>query len=243
MKKLSIATFVISLMILSCKTEKKGVCNLESQKLEKASSILGVDISHFQNNINWNDIKSDSINFVYIKATEGTDYQDPKFKKNRASAKSNCIYRGLYHFYVTDNDPKGQAQNFINTVKQLEPGDLPPVLDLEKLGLKSAVTKEAYQKNTLLWLQLVEKELGIRPIVYTNLFFANEYLTHSDFASYKLWLAEYTNEDLIIPETWKNNGWTIWQRTDREKIEGIKGDVDYDLFNGDATAFRKLLKK
>lgn len=243
MKTLSFLSFVASLLLFSCATNKSSSCESENQNLQKNSSILGMDISHFQNEIKWKSIKEDGINFVYIKATEGADIIDPKFDTNRTEAKNQCIYRGAYHFYDTGSDPIKQAENFITTIGQLESGDLPPVLDLEEMGITTPITKKNYQKNILQWLQLVEKELQIIPILYTNLNFGIKYLDLPEFAKYKLWIAEYTKKTPKIPETWKKEGWIIWQRTDREKLEGIKNDVDYDVFNGDAEAFRKLLKK
>ncbi|WP_103071518.1 glycoside hydrolase family 25 protein [Aquimarina sediminis] len=244
MKKLSIAIFATSLLLYSCANDKKNTtCEMENERIEKDSIILGMDVSHYQGNIIWDDIKKDGVNFVYIKATEGDTFIDPKFEINRADAKKNCVYQGAYHFYVTGNDPTKQALNFTKALGQLDSGSLPPVLDLEEGGIKAPVTKENYQKNTLIWLKTVEKELGVAPIIYTNLYFGIKYLDHPDFAKYKLWVAEYTKKKPKLPETWKNQGWTFWQRTDLKKLSGVKGDIDYDVFKGDAQAFRALLKK
>ncbi len=242
MKKLYSITLVLISLLYSCNQDKNDPCYLENQRIEKEPTILGMDISHHQNEIEWNEIKADGVNFVYIKASQSTHFKDPKFKQNRSAAKSECLYRGAYHFYITGKDPIKQAENFIAAVGILESGDLPPVLDLEELGIKTPVNIETYQKNTLLWLKTVEKKLGIKPIIYSNPSFANTYLNNPDFAKYKLWIAEYTKgKTPKIPNTWKNEGWIIWQRTDREKLDGI-GKVDYDLFQGDAEAFMKLVK-
>ncbi len=240
MKKSFVFIF-LSLIFCACNTHKNDPCYSENQRIDQEPTILGMDISHFQREINWDKIKEDGVNFVYIKASQSTHFKDPKFKQNREAAKNECIYRGAYHFYETGKDPKKQAQNFVDAVVQLEAGDLPPVLDLEELGIKTQVTKETYETNTLLWLKTVEEKLGVRPIIYTDNSFGNKYLNHPEFAKYKLWIAEYTKaKSPKVPNVWKKTGWTIWQRTDREKLEGI-GKVDYDLFNGDAEAFRKLL--
>ncbi len=243
MKQLLPQMLVLSLVLFSCKTNKKDPCYLEHKRIETELTIQGMDISHFQNNIKWDEIKKDGVNFVYIKASQSTHFKDPRFKQNRTAAKSQCIYNGAYHFYVTGKDPIKQAENFIAAIGQLEPGDLPPVLDLEELGIKTAVDKQTYQKNTLSWLKVIAEHFGVAPIIYSNTSFANKYLNNPDFAKYQLWVAEYTKaKSPKIPDTWINKGWTIWQRTDSKKLEGIK-KVDYDLFHGDAKAFRKLLKK
>ncbi|MEW7290360.1 glycoside hydrolase family 25 protein [Aquimarina sp. 2304DJ70-9] len=252
MKKILPYALLALFLNISCKKnhnvkEKKqeqhqDQCYTEKKRIETEPSILGIDISHFQNNIKWHEIKEDGVNFVYIKASQGTHFKDPKFKANHAAAKNECLYRGAYHFYETGKDPVKQALNFVEAVNELILGDLPPVLDLEELGVKTPVTIEMYEHNTLLWLKTVEEKLGVKPMVYSNPAFANKYLNHPEFAKYNLWVAEYTKEKSPkVPNTWKNVGWTIWQRTDREKLEGI-GKVDYDIFQGNAEAFKKLLK-
>lgn len=243
MKKITIFLPITLILLFSCASDKNNPCHSENKRLNEDPSILGMDISHFQNDINWQDIKEDGVNFVFIKASESTHFKDPKFKKNHAAAKSECIYRGAYHFYETGKDPAKQAQNFIEAVGKLVPGDLPPALDLEELGVKTSVDKETYQKNTLHWLKIVEKELGVRPIIYSDPSFGDKYLDHPDFDKYQLWVAEYTKKSPEVPKVWKNKGWLIWQRTDHKKLEGMKENVDYDLFNGDAEKFKKLLKK
>lgn len=243
MKKFILLLLITLTILFSCGSDKNNPCYSENKRLEKEPSILGMDISHFQNDINWEDIKEDGVNFVFIKASESTHYKDPNFKKNHAAAQSECIYRGAYHFYETGKDPEKQARNFIEAVGKLVPGDLPPVLDLEELGIKTQVDKETYQKNTLLWLKIVEKELGVTPIIYSDPSFGDKYLDHPDFNKYQLWVAEYTKTSPKVPEVWKNKGWLIWQRTDRKQLEGMKEKVDYDIFNGDAKKFKKLLKK
>ncbi|GAA4272750.1 GH25 family lysozyme [Aquimarina gracilis] len=255
MKKMLPFVLFILFLTISCKKDtnaktdnknqdsQKSLCNDEKRRIETEPTILGIDISHFQHDIKWDEIKADGVNFVYMKATEGTHFKDPKFKENHAATKKECLYRGAYHFYETGKDPKKQALNFIEAVGELIAGDLPPVLDLEELGVKTPVTKEMYEVNTLIWLKTVEEKLGVRPIIYTNSSFGNQYLKHPEFAKYQLWVAEYTKaQSPKVPETWKNRGWIIWQRTDRKAVEGV-GKVDYDLFNGKAEDFLKMIKK
>ncbi|GAA4275834.1 glycoside hydrolase family 25 protein [Aquimarina mytili] len=257
MKKILLSVLLTFSLMISCKedhsikkpvkkqeqNQKQDPCDIEKKRIETEPTILGMDISHFQTNVKWDKIKADGVNFVYMKATQGSHFKDPKFKENHAATKSECLYRGAYHFYETGKDPQKQALNFVEAVGELIPGDLPPVLDLEELGIKTPVTIESYETNTLMWLKTVEEKLGVRPIIYTNPSFANKYLKHPEFAKYFLWVAEYTKvESPKTPKTWANKSWIIWQRTDREKIEGA-GKVDYDLFNGSANDFLKLVKK
>ena len=265
MKKILLHFVLLSTFLFSCKTDRKTSENIKLPKQDTVtaiktksdtisttksnnrptlkSPIQGIDVSHFQGAINWEEIKENGISYVYIKATEGNIFKDPKFDTNRSSAKKHGIYRGAYHFYETGINPIAQAQIFVSVVKILETGDLPPVLDLEQGGIKTTVTKEQYQQNTLQWLHYVEKKLGVTPIIYCSTNFANEYLDTPKLAHYRLWLAEYTQKTLYLPYTWKKTGWTFWQRTDLKKLKGVNGDVDYDLFNGDSKAFYALVKQ
>ena len=99
--------------------------------------VRGIDISHYQERVNWEKLRNASIgnapvSFVIIKATEGSDLFDDNFNRNFANAKRNDLIRGAYHFFVPGVDPRKQAAFYMN-VAQLEPGDLPPVLDIEKI--------------------------------------------------------------------------------------------------------------
>ncbi len=255
MKKICTTITTVFLLISSCQTDPKNeisekkqeqsdVCPTQKKRIETEPTILGMDISHFQGNIEWNKIKADGVNFVYMKATQGIHFQDPKFATNHEATRKECLYRGAYHFYVTGMDPKKQAQNFVDTIKELISGDLPPVLDLEEAGIKTSVNKGTYETNTLLWLKIVEEKLGVKPIIYCDPTFGDVYLKHPEFSKYKLWIADYTKvKTPKIPYTWKNQGWTFWQRTDSKKLEGAQGKIDYDLFHGDANSFLKMVKK
>ncbi|MGB0177891.1 MAG: GH25 family lysozyme, partial [Owenweeksia sp.] len=77
----------------------------------------------------------------------------------------------------------------------------------------------------------VESKLNVKPIVYTNHPFGNQYLDHPDFANYDLWIAEYEVAEPKIPNAWKDKGWLIWQRSERGEVEGAVGNVDHDLYN------------
>ena len=107
-----------------------GVCMPHGYKVH------GIDISHYQGNINWKMLEQTRqgqfpVQFIFMKATEGGDYSDKRFVANFDSAKAHGFIRGAYHFYNPKTDVNKQADFFINSVK-LEPGDLPPVLDIEK---------------------------------------------------------------------------------------------------------------
>ncbi|MFC5048480.1 GH25 family lysozyme [Aquimarina hainanensis] len=223
MNKLYLLLFCFFVSILSCKKQKTNLND---------APILGIDISHYQGNINWKKIKKDGVSFCYAKATQGTSFVDPKFKTNQKQAKKIGLKHGSYHFFMAGKDPRKQADLFIQTVVSLNEGDMIPMLDLEQEGLEHHISAIQFQKDVLLWLSIVEDKLGIKPIIYTNNPFGNTYLTDSKFASYKLWIAEYQVKTPKTPSTWAENGWTIWQRSERGKVYGIQGkNVDHDIVN------------
>jgi lysozyme len=206
-----------------------------------SGSVLGIDVSHFQNDVNWEDVKQANIQYMYTKATQGIDDVDPKFVRNKDGAQAAGLFHGAYHFYMAGDDPVKQADLFIKTVKPLNDKSIPPVLDLEQGGMKEGINTAAYQKDVLTWLSRVEKALGVRPIIYTDHPFGNQYLNHSDFNQYQLWIAEYGVETPHIPDQWKDKGWIMWQRTERGSIEGTIGNVDHDLFKGTNEGLEQLV--
>jgi lysozyme len=192
--------------------------------------ILGIDVSHFQGEIDWNKIKEAKIQFAYDKATQGNHYKDPEYDKNKSGARSAGLIHGSYHFFTSNQPGIDQAKHFC-TVVDYGKGDMPPVLDLEQGSILGDVVVESFQKEVLDWLNEVERTLGVKPIIYTNHPFGDKYLDHPDFSDYELWIAEYGVSTPKIPKRWTDKGWLIWQRSERGAIEGAIGDVDHDLFN------------
>lgn len=191
-------------------------------------NVRGIDISHYQNNIKWEKLRNASINndpvrFVIIKATEGKDLFDDDFNDNFFQAKENDFIRGAYHFFVPGIDAAAQARFFLHQV-HLVPGDLPPVLDIEKTG---KLTKKELQKEVKIWLNIVEEHYKVKPIIYTGYKFKMDYLNDSVFNKYPYWIAHYYINKL----EYKGN-WIMWQHTDCGKVDGIKGFVDCNIFNG-----------
>lgn len=198
-----------------------GVCMPAGYKVH------GIDISHYQGKINWEMLKQTRqgqfpIQFIFMKATEGGDYSDKKFVANFDSAKAHGFIRGAYHFYNPKTDADKQADFFIRSVN-LEPGDLPPVLDIEKKG-KDMKKLQADLKH---WLRRVEAHYGVKPIIYASYKFKTKYLNDSVFNSYPYWIAHYYVDSVKYQGEWK-----FWQHTDVGTLPGIKEQVDLNIFNG-----------
>lgn len=201
--------------------------------------VRGVDISHYQERVNWEKLRNASmgdapISFVFIKATEGEKLFDDNFNRNFANAKRNDLIRGAYHFFVPGVSPRKQAEFYLS-IAQLEPGDLPPVLDIEKKG---DLTPEQLRRDVKTWLDIVEKEYGVKPILYTGYKFKIDYLNTPEFDAYPYWIAHYYVEKLAY-----KGKWTFWQHTDCGKVSGIKGFVDCNIFNGTLEELQELTLK
>lgn len=202
-------------------------------------AIHGIDVSRYQHMIAWEEVKAMKVEdiqlgFAFIKATEGIGNTDPQFKRNWKKARANDIIRGAYHFFIPSKDGRLQAENFIDKV-ELEPGDLPPVLDIEQLN---GTSPAQLKKELIEWLTVVESYYGVKPVIYTNVDFYKRNLG-SDFDSYPLWVAHYYQEQ----QPRINRGWTFWQHNDAGNVNGITSKVDFNVFSGDSVEFRNLLIK
>lgn len=198
--------------------------------MPKGYSVHGIDISKHQGIIDWervSQMKKDGIHvsFAFIKATEGITRQDNKFETNWKQADHNGIMRGAYHFYYPSRDAYKQADNFIKTVK-LSKGDLPPVVDIEYSNGKSA---KKICDDLKVFVGLLEKRYSVKPIIYTNINFYNTYLI-GNFDDYPLWIAGYFDHDRFYNEF--NTPWILWQHSEKGKVDGIRGNVDFNVFKG-----------
>ena len=199
--------------------------------------IHGIDVSKYQNNINWKEVKNMEekgikIGFVFIKATEGTSIVDAQFGRNWIEADEQNIPKGAYHFFVSNRNAKKQADNFIQIVN-LKKGDMPPVLDVEK---SHGVSVADMQKGVKTWLNAVENHYGVKPVIYTNIDFYERYFADG-FEDYPLWIAHYLQPDK--PRIEKN--WLFWQHSEKGRVNGITTPVDFNVFYGDSADFNNFL--
>ncbi len=219
------------------KTEKDKI-----QKIIKIheNHIFGIDISQYQGIINWNKVGffEDSIpfSFVMIRATAGNNKEDNYFTYNWREAKSKNIIKGAYHYYRPNENSEEQAKNYIKKVK-LKKGDLPPILDIEDYS--NIQTMKSLRKGLKNWLELVEKEYHVKPILYTGDRFYNDNIKGQGFEDYPIWIANY-NKNIKQP---KVKNWVIWQFSDKGKASGIGEFVDLNVFDGNEKVFKLMVLK
>lgn len=178
----------------------------------------GIDVSKFQGKINWTKVaKSKSVKFSYIRATEGTSIKDPYYKANVDSARKAGIYIGSYHVYSSKTTASQQFANFKSMVSKKKQ-DLIPVLDIE--GHHAGHLDMARVDKLL---NLMQKEYGVRPMIYTSEKVFKDHFQEKKYSSYHIFIANYHGSPSVR--------YTLWQHSCTGRVSGIKGNVDLDKFH------------
>ena len=232
-----IFTVLLLLCVLAILTATKRI-NI-NQYLVGGYSVKGVDVSHYQGEIDWEHFREQGIDFAFIKATEGSSLVDERFEENREGAKAAGLYAGAYHFFSFDSTPASQAEHFIATVGDLS-GSLPPVVDIEFYGDKRKNPPEkAYVVSGLReLLEALEEEYGVKPIIYTTYTVYNRYIRNA-FQEYPLWI-----RNVYYPPGDIGRQWTFWQYCDTGALGGTAGEekfVDLNVFRESREDLLKML--
>lgn len=197
--------------------------------------IIGVDISEFQNVVDMKKLSEQNISFVYIRATEGSTYQDARFRENWENAHKEGLSAGAYHFFSFDSSGEAQARNFIKTAGKQLKGDLLPVVDFEYYGdkEKNPPEKNRVLKELRIFLDIIEKEYGVKPMIYTMKNIYGKYLD-GELEGYPMWV-----RNVFYPadfDGWGN--WTVWQYLDTAQLDGYSGGdkyIDMDVLGKNIT--------
>ncbi|CAN1556007.1 Acm Lyzozyme M1 (1,4-beta-N-acetylmuramidase) [Rhabdaerophilaceae bacterium] len=204
--------------------------------------VHGIDISKWQGEIDWPEVKRAGTAFVFIKATEGGDHLDERFHANWAAAKANGIPRSAYHFVFWCRSAEEQADWFRKNV----PADadaLPPVLDVEWNGHSRTCPKkidaDLARRKIAIMLKAMEKHTGKRPIIYTDIPFHADVMA-GHFPDYAFWLRSVAAEP---HERYDNRNWMFWQYTTTGRVPGIKGPVDRNAFAGTRREWQDFLQR
>ena len=196
--------------------------------------VRGMDAARFQQYVDWPRAKAVGIEFAFLKATEGGDLLDPKFRDHWRGADRAGIARGAYHFYYFCTAPEVQAQWFIRNVPRTR-GSLPPVLDMEWNPFSptcqrrpDAATIRAEMQR---WLDIVTAHYGQRPLIYTTPgFYKDAQLNRMQ--GYEFWLRTTAKPPR---QAYPGQPWRFWQYTATGTLPGTPGDIDINAFNGSAT--------
>lgn len=222
----SISGFVLVAAGLFVPTEKKAA----------EYEVRGVDVSHYQGDIDWQALKEQGVAFAYIKATEGKDFVDPFFDYNIREAEKAEISAGAYHFFSFDSLGSEQADLIIETVPK--DTDLPIALDVELYGEYKAFApdREIVYRELGVLIDMLTEHYGRAPILYTTAQ-TDKKLNITEEFDLLLW-----QRDLItMPEEF-----TFWQYSSRGVLEGYSGEekyIDMNVFYGTEAEFMSFTGK
>lgn len=199
--------------------------------------VRGVDVSHYQGDMDWQVLAGQNIQFAYIKATEGSSHTDETFAANCENALETDLKVGAYHFFSFDSPGITQAEHFIATVKPFD-HLLPPAVDVEFYGDKSTNPPAPNEVEAELkdYLEKTEQAFGQKPVIYATME-AWELYIQGRFDSYPLWIRDIWREPKLTAGTGNGteSGWTFWQYTNRGRLDGFSGEeafVDLNVFYG-----------
>lgn len=199
---------------------------------DTAFTVKGIDVSRYQQVIDWQRVEEQEVHFAFAKATEGADFRDSFFVRNWEGMACTKILKGAYHFFLPASSALEQIENFKSFVP-LEVGDLPPVLDVETA---QGIDKDSIIKGVRAWLIAAEDHYKVRPILYTNQTFYYRYLI-GEFDDYPLWIARYHVRE---PQMAVGQHWDFWQYSNRGTLDGIAGDVDFNAYSGSLQQLQTL---
>lgn len=224
-----LAALLLALAACGAPEEAVGTAQEANTVCAAGTTLEGVDVSHWNGTIDWAKAKAAGKVFGIAKATEHSTFVDNQFATNWAAMKQHGVVRGAYHFFHANEDPIAQADHFLGVLGTLEPGDLPPVLDLEVADGQSAAT---ITSTAIAWLDYVAAATGTKPILYTGPSFVTGTMKspagledHAD-----LWVAHWGVSCPNVPAPF--TAWPFWQYDEKGVVPGISGDTDLDQFNG-----------
>ena len=204
-------------------------------------AVHGVDVSRWQGEIDWETLRQQGANFVFIKATDGGDHLDPMFRKNWDGAHRAGLKRGAYHFFYWCRSGADQAEWFIRNVPKVK-GALPPVIDVEWNHLsncKKRPSRAVVLEKMQVFMDRLEKHYGQRPIIYTAPDFYADNLKGA-FPNHPFWLRSVAAHPSV---RYPGRDWLFWQYSGSGLSQGVGEKIDLNVFHGDEAAWWKWVNK
>ena len=196
---------------------------------EEIYKVRGVDVSAHNGDIDFERLKAEGVSFVYIKATEGTDFQDRNFQRNATGLKRAGIPGGAYHFFRFDTDGEMQGFNFLRALHGRE-FELPPAIDVEEWANADGPGTGKIMRELRVMLDVL-RQGGYEPMIYTNKD-GYERFVKGRLERVPLWICSFTDPPLD-----DGREWVLWQYSHRGEKEGIKGYVDLNAVNPADTVY------
>lgn len=229
-----LAVLVSSVTLLGCLVQ----CKFEQfADLSPKKYTYGIDVSHHQKQIDWPQLKDGKARFVYIKATEGATFRDPRFIENWNGAQQAGLIPGAYHFFTFCRSGADQAENFLQVFRQVKGTHLPVAIDVELAGnCPTRPTPDELASELNSFIDRVKAGTGCRMLFYTTPGFYDSYLA-GHFDHYPLWLQSFNKK----PGLKSKRAWNIWQFSNQGRVDGIEKPVDLNVFKGSQEAFEQFI--
>ena len=179
----------------------------------------GIDVSHYQGRIDWDQVAgSESISYVYLKATEGASYVDDTYSRNLREVRRVGLSVGSYHFYRPNVSWEQQLENLTSNVISMDQ-DLVPIIDIEHRG---RVSQTKFISDLKKFVQKVELHYGKKPLLYSYQNFYNKYL-QGHFPDHHWMIAKYQEAKPVLED---GKDYIMWQYTQAGSLPGVEGNVD-----------------
>ncbi|MBO4722553.1 MAG: hypothetical protein J5629_06440 [Muribaculaceae bacterium] len=200
--------------------------------------IMGIDVSSHNGDIDFYKVKNDGYTFVIIKASQGIKekrQRDKNFSNNYDRAKANGLKVGAYHYFEMGEDGVNQAKNFVEAVgwRKL---DLPLIIDVEEDDeTNKNISDDITMKNLNAMIDNLQSR-GFKVMIYTNGNGYKKYVKDRLPINVNLWICSFKDPDEIkhIPNQ-------LQQYSKKGRVDGISGDVDLDVFNGNEKQWERWL--
>lgn len=209
-------------------------------------TVKGLDVSHYQDRVDWKAAWDAGYRFAFAKATDGSGGIDAMFKTHKTDAKAAGFIFGAYHFYRFGYPAPEQMLNFMKVAGTVQSGELPHTIDVEwdrgstKYGADSVMDAEAADD---IWTasSVLAHSIGMSPMIYTNYYFWNPGVRGATFAQMPLWVPAYhtTIDKVKIPKPWTKI--TFWQDSESLTIGNVT-EIDTNQFLGSMDDLRKLVR-
>ena len=196
--------------------------------------IAGIDVSKHNGDIDFDKVRDDNYQFVFIKASEGMTYKDDAFERNYRGASEAGLKVGAYHFFRKNRTGQQQAENFLAAIENKH-FDLPLVIDLEDdWGNGATVSRQTAIERVMDMIEILNGK-GYQVMIYTNLDGYNKY--YKDLlGDHDLWLCSFTSPDLLptLPHC-------IQQFSHEGTVNGVNGNVDLNVFRGSSSEWNRYV--
>lgn len=223
--------------IVRCSERSGPRVQPEQVECEIGPTTRGIDVSYYQETIQWKKVRHSGVLFAFVRVSDGLIVEDPLFAQNWINAKRVGILRGAYQHFRPEESALAQADLLIAAIAA-DPGELPPVIDVEVDGGKSP---RQIAERVRTWVARVRDKLRVEPIIYTGPDFWRDRVGGADLTEQPLWVAHYTRACPTVPPPWET--WTFWQHTDAGQVPGIERPVDLDVFAGTFSQLEEFARK